>query len=147
MNSIAYYLKLYNIPPKNLNVNSVLNSFNLHISLLLQVQSRALRIRPEFRLHVLQLKHDLLMSRPWRQLEEPIHRLEGDAFCFWDQEPHEDDGAEHQGREEEIDTIGHFVEHLGGETRDWHGIVSFQLRGWKMLYISLGEGDNRKRMQ
>lgn len=53
--------------------------------------------------------------------EETIHALERDTLRFGNEEEDEDDGADHHGREEEVDTASgrtHGIEHLLCEARD-----------------------------
>lgn len=51
-------------------------------------------------------------------IKELIHGLERDALCLGNEEVDEDDGAEHEGCEEEVDAEAHGVEHLRGEAGD-----------------------------
>ena len=47
--------------------------------------------------------------------EEAVHGLERDALGLGQEEPDEDDRAQHQAREEEVDAVAHGIEHLGSE--------------------------------
>lgn len=51
-------------------------------------------------------------------LEEAVHRLEGQTLGLGNQEVDESGRHDHEGGEEEVDAVGHGEEHLRGEARD-----------------------------
>jgi hypothetical protein len=87
--------------------------------LLRQRNPAALDIMSESLLVDVKLTHKNCICLSTRlDLEETVHGFEWDALGLRDQEPHEDDGEDHQGGEEEVDAVTHGCEHLRREARD-----------------------------
>jgi hypothetical protein len=66
--------------------------------------ANSVRVVSELLLSQALLFKDKLVRLPHRlDLEETVHALKRDALGFWQEEEDEDDGADHHGREEEVD--------------------------------------------
>lgn len=85
-------------------------------------KTSSLGIVSEFLLLLSNLLEDSLVGlADWLDGEETVHALERDGLGLWDEEVDEEDGQDHHGGEEKVDTAArrtHGQEHLRGETRD-----------------------------
>lgn len=119
-------------------LRSILNLHGIQLSL---SETRLFNVMTETLLILAQSGNDLPVSTPDRlDLEQTVHALERNTLGLGDEEEDEEDGADHQRREEEVHAITHGGEHLRvkREMRKFHSQLEAAAQAWarERMFVS-----------